>query len=385
MRGRHKVDSIEIIMKRPFRVSLLIYLGILILFCYTGGTAADPTLANAPDNIRRSVQGIYALGSVGNPFDQEILENPYVDGLTIRIRWKDLEPARDQYDWSFLDLVMEQARAFGKRASVSVAAGKNTPDWVYQSGAQSFTFIDPNPYHKNTFCTELRIPIPYDPIFLREWKDLIQALGLRYKSHPALTKVRISGIDTSSAELILPHSSGKAIPNCDKTSNDIQNWINAGYTATLIKNTWLDIANAFQAAFPDKALSAAFSPNGLPKINDFGQYDAKLRLNEDILNLGRASLGPFFIPQNNGLSARWEYGMVRNAAADGIVGFQMLWFVTGDGTYRMNGRVPGNQQTIFEEAVKRGIDAGGSYLEIYKQDIANPDFQEILKNASIHP
>ena len=321
------------------------------------------------------------MGASGKLFDSSVAENPHVDGLAIRTTWRAVEPLEGEYDWSFLDAATEQARSLGKKASLSVTAGNATPTWVFQAGAQSFTFVDSNPYGEATFCTEVTIPVPYDQVFLNKWKSFIQAVGARYDSNPSIKRVRISGINKLTAETILPHSLGEPIPNCDTSSNDIQNWINAGYTAALIKETWIDIATTFQSAFPRQSFSAVLTPNGLPKINDSGQYDATLRLAEDILKLGVARLGAIFIPENNSLSVAGVYGLIKGAAVNSVTGFQMLWFVTGDTTYRMNNGVPGDPQMILRSAIDNGINAGASYLEIYPADISNPDFQDILSHG----
>lgn len=334
------------------------------------------------DTVRKSVQGIYALGDVDKLFTQDVINNPYIDGLAIRATWEAIEPVHGQYDWTFLDAAFEQARASGKKASLSTTAGMRTPDWVYQEGTERFTYIDPNPYH-NTFCTRVTIPVPYDPIFLNRWKEFILAVGSRYGNDPVLRKIRLSGINAATVELILPHKRGLPIPNCDKTSDDITKWINKGYTASLIKNTWLDIAKTFQTAFPNKAISTAFVSDGLPEINDMGQYDKTLDLNQEIIDLGATKLSAVFIPENHGLSAFWDYNLIKTTVPNSVTGYQMLWFVTGDATYRMNNGEIGDPQTIFLDAVKTGINAGGSYLEIYIEDILNPDLQFVLKRGNV--
>ncbi|MEK7636063.1 MAG: fibronectin type III domain-containing protein [Patescibacteria group bacterium] len=337
---------------------------------------------NSLDSVRQMVKGIYALGSYGKLFSPSVAENPYVDGLAIRTVWELIEPLEGQYNWSFIDAAINQAQMLGKKASLSIAAGKHTPDWVYNYGIQTFRFIDGNPYHKNDFCNEIIIPVPYDPIYLAKWKNFVRAFGARYNSNPIIVKIRITGVNESTAETILPHRFGGPIPDCDKNYyDDIQNWINAGYTASLIKNTWLDIAKAFHSAFPDKGLSVATYEPSFPKINDFGKYDKNLNLVNDIFNMGIANIGPAFIPEHNSLSAFYASNDVKKYVPNSIIGFQMLWWVTGDDVYRMNQRIVGDPKTIFKTAVEKGINAGTSYLEIYTADINNSSFQDVLREA----
>jgi hypothetical protein len=53
---------------------------------------------------------------------------------------------------------------------------------------------------------------------------------------------------------------------------------------------------------------------------------------------------------------------------------QMLWFVYGDTTYRMNGTVAGTNTTILTNAINIGVGYGNRYQEIYETDVIHlPD------------
>lgn len=336
------------------------------------------------DSVRQIVKGLYVMGyQVG--ITQSQADNSNIDGLHIRSVWSAIEPTEGNYDWSYLDAEIEKARSRGKKASLSIAAGRYTPSWVYDAGAQKFIYTEDNPYRKGIFCTDVTITIPFDPIYLQKWKNFIKAFGARYNNNEAVRYIRISGINEATAEIILPHElGGAAIENCDKlTSYDVQNWINAGYTQTVIKNTWIEIVRALQDAFPDKAFTASIGRRSLPAINDLGKYDKSVSemLMRDFHSLAKTYLGTAFIPSNHGLSAFYTEPNVAALAASSAISYQMLWWVTGDETYRMNNKIAGDPKTIFETAIKNGINAGVSYLEIYSQDVDNQDFQQILQEA----
>ncbi len=70
------------------------------------------------------------------------LTNPYVQGLALRTQWNRVEPhehadANDFY-WDYLDEGVARAAAQGKKVSISVQAGVETPQWVYDAGAPVF-------------------------------------------------------------------------------------------------------------------------------------------------------------------------------------------------------------------------------------------------------
>ena len=66
-----------------------------------------------------------------------------------------------------LDLVEQMIR---------IAAGWHTPDWVYDSGAEPFDYIE------RTTDGASRMPVPWDGVFLDHWGDFLRAVGQRYIS-----------------------------------------------------------------------------------------------------------------------------------------------------------------------------------------------------------
>ena len=68
--------------------------------------------------------------------------NPYMQGIALRTQWDRVEPhehanANDFY-WDYLDQGVALAAAHGKKVSIIVQAGVETPLWVYDAGAPAF-------------------------------------------------------------------------------------------------------------------------------------------------------------------------------------------------------------------------------------------------------
>src|SRR5262249_9574780 len=106
-----------------------------------GSNHAD---AQAPQGI--GIMYLENSDAAGNPpynwaMDQG-LTNPYVQGIALRTQWNRVEPhehvdANDFY-WNYLDQGVALAAQHGKKVSISVQAGVETPQWVYDAGAPVF-------------------------------------------------------------------------------------------------------------------------------------------------------------------------------------------------------------------------------------------------------
>ena len=62
---------------------------------------------------------------------------------------------------------------------------------------------------------------------------------------------------------------------------------------------------------------------------------------------------------------------------------QMLWRVTDDPTYRMNGGIPGNGRAILLNAITIGAHYGTQYQEIYAIDLENAALSSVIDAANI--
>ena len=60
----------------------------------------------------------------------------------------------------------------------------------------------------------------------------------------------------------------------------------------------------------------------------------------------------------------------------------MLWNVSGDTTYRMNGGIPGDKETILLDAVTIGAHYGMQYQEIYLVDLEDPTLSSVIDTAN---
>ncbi len=301
--------------------------------------------ADLPSSDAAALNGVYVLGLEGASAAvlAPYLSNPDVDGFSLRAGWSDVEPADDAYDWSQFDAVIEAAAAHGKKVMLRVLPGLRTPEWVYEAGAARFEFVDDNP-NRPTYGEVVSMPLPWDPVFLTKWSDLVAAFGARYAANPAVTLVAMTG-----------PAAGGEMHLGDKSNAD--RWHDLGYSNELLIDTWKLTIDAFSAAFPNQHRTVAVANPVL--------FDNPAEV--------RAAVAAYCAESGCGLQGNWLaaktsptgdlYQQIANHAAAAPVGFQMLCSATQE-------RFGGELMT----AVDLALEAGASFLEVYRVDVAEfPD------------
>jgi hypothetical protein len=363
---------------RFLRSPRVISLAFLILITITGKPAWGGT-----------IRGVFALGNPNRPTPSAIFNNPNVDGIALRYFWNAIEPSEHQFNWAPIDAELAQAAAHHKLVSLGVTTGIFTPDWVYGAGAAQFSFRWDKPWGPPP-CSTVRMPLPWDPIYLSKWLNFVREMGQRYGKNSALVSVKIEGINAQTEELLLPHShpgqkNASKLVNC-QPGDDVSEWQSVGYTATKIKETWRAIARTYLEAFPTQALVLQAGPWGMPPIDDTGSLipkrDSNTQLAPEVIAIGNELIGGRFVVQNNGLQANWDWPQLREVAGSANVAFQTAWRVTNDSSCRMNHfERPCDPHTMLELAVNRGIDDGAIYLELYTDDLLNPRLDGVIANG----
>ena len=280
-------------------------------------------------------------------------------GLDIGDQWADFEGTEGVYDWSSIDSELAKAEAHGKKVLLRIVSGGiNVPDWLLADpNVQTFTFIDDNPYH-STYGEELTIPVFWDPIFLAKKIALIQAAGAHFAGHSNIEVVACSFANATTGDWNIPDE-----------PEDIANWRAAGYTTELMVNAGQMIIDATMAAFPNQNLTLSIGRGA-------GDLDPTWITLETVVDYATTTYGRFITARELTLATTddpavdpslFNWQVLLNQSPN--VAGQMLWKVNDDTTYRMNGGVPGNKQTILLNAITIGAHYGMQYEEIYLIDL----------------
>jgi hypothetical protein len=364
----------------------------LALICL--GLAAFPAGARDRRDIANPymLSGIYIVsqpnqGISSTPRVLDALGRSFVSGIFVRTTWREVEPNKDNYDWSYLDSQIAQAGRMGKKVLIGVAAGIFTPDWVLNESKTVSTVTQLR--RLDNFCTSVRVPVPWDSRYLASWTSFVQAMGARYSENQSVTAVKYGGINFQTWEAMLPHHDAYA-PNLPlraascRIPDDVRVWRDIGYSTELIETAFKRILLAYDIAFPDKPIVLMTGANGFPPIGDGGRPDPEAAEigTRQFYAIGRQVLGSRFVGQDNALSAVYAAPPVCALAHTNLTGFQTAWPVSGDQSCLMAGGGRGcSEVDAFRRAMTNAIEAGACYVELFPKDVLNSSLVKIINET----
>lgn len=330
-----------------------------IVIIVLAGMSSCPVLQVVAFPGERDVKGVYSLGveKANAKTLNFLLKDQNVDGFSLRAIWKDIEPCEGNFDWKVFDSVIQRVKGSSKKMMLRVIAGSGSPDWIYSSGAKKFEYTDQYIYHRKTYGKTLYMPVPWDETYLSKWFHFIEEFGKRYNGNPLVTIVQMTG-PAHGGEMYLEERTNKKL------------WLKYGWSSEKLVNAWKKTIDTYAQAFPDKQIAIDIA---IPVKFDNGQ-----QISEDVVAYGYQKMGKRFSVQGNWLAAKISddfppYILVKNYSKKTMVGFQMLWAYTWDNGKRLGGS--------FRKSIQRGLDAGARYLEIYPDDILNPDLRQDIEYA----
>jgi hypothetical protein len=332
----------------------------------SGATVSAPALAPTPTTIPAAglklTRGVFIVTGHNIAIQPATFTNPAVDGIVIRTFWSNVQPAPDQFDWSFIDRQVQAASANGKKVILIVLPGAFTPQWALQR-VQSAQFVVDYGFVQGTTVT---LPMPWDATYLTRWSAFVRVLGQRYDSNPAVVNVPVAGPTSISEEMSLPN---------DPTA--VAKWRQLGYTLEKYEGAWQQTLGVYVRSFPTTQISLTFYP-GL-RIPDAA---AETATRVDVAKFAFANYGRHVAFQENGLSARKAgpsagYDLVQQYSTLASVGFEMGTSAT-EKPDQMGGTTA---ETALRASVDLGLKAGAKLLEIYEKVALNPALQSILADA----
>jgi hypothetical protein len=304
--------------------------------------------------------------------DLRALNNPFISGVALQIRWRDIEPAQGKPDWSKLDQLFAAAESSKKWVQLLIFPGFFAPAWALEGAKTELFAIQYGPGKG----TVERLPMPWDKVYLAHWFAFLKQLSDKYGKSPAFRVIAADGPTSVSAEFTLP-----------STPADVQIWLNASYTPQKYIGAWQKVLQVFAADFPNQyvSLSLGFGLN----INDQGKRDARerVRIKQAMIDQGAGLLGRRFALQYSNLdgNAGPDVGPPGTALVIGYNGRIITGFQLRTSCLRNSGNMgaEGDPPLALKRAIDKGLapnNAGRhvSYLEIYEPDVLAAEMQPVL-------
>ncbi|MHC4402886.1 MAG: hypothetical protein ACYTG0_24765 [Planctomycetota bacterium] len=117
----------------------------------------------------------------------------WIDAASIRVRWAELEPKDEQYDWSAFDRVLAEVKRYNQNhpgsqrtLHVRVMGGVHCPKCLEAAGVRFYDTLDPVGAGRRR--KPIRVPVPYDnPEFLKQLRQVYRAMYERYHEELLVT------------------------------------------------------------------------------------------------------------------------------------------------------------------------------------------------------
>ena len=289
-------------------------------------------------------------------------ETPWLDAASIRMRWADLEPQDQHFNWKPIESLLEEVRRHNaahpenqRTVQIRVMAGVHSPKWFEQAGVKFYNTTRINPGASK--AVTLRPPMPYDnPEFLKQLHEVYRAMYERYKDDPLVVMYHGTWSAGPWDEIFLPKD-GPMPPN---------------YTPEKFIQGMIEQLNVIL-----EEISLKGKPAELPYSGDIPKDVADVRehLSKRIVErLGRCS--PYFYAQSNGWGGieKWIARPIEGKDVwDVNFGYQAL------GVNNANWGVlkQGNWIPLVQVAQRNQI----PYVEIYPEDLIKLDVEHQIVEA----
>jgi len=286
------------------------------------------------------VAGVYAVRQ-DKPFDRRIYQLD-ITGVSLRTYWRNIEPQRDQFDWSLFDDAIARCVATNKKVRLCIMFGTGVPKWV---DVPWFTGSPDSEYD----TANQPMPVPWHETLIREQKRINRIFAERYRDNPTVSFFHISGPSSIWEELALP-------------ANIVDQ---QGYSRDAILNTWKQVIDQWQAIRGGKRLSCAVSA-ATSVYRNLGDDIATYAVGKHDDPTDHGVVGSDFVLQWNYLDTL--YGRA-------ILATSKRWIPKTTIAWQMWGSTAWSRKCQdYEGTVKLGLDVGSTYVEVYQEDLLVPQY-----------
>lgn len=226
----------------PFLVAALVS-SIICLPC-----VAQKKIVQFKDVEKVSFLGLYTHTEPLKNLDEQIASaakllenNPYISGLTLKIKWKDFHPVKDKIEWQKLELLISMAAEKKKMVTLALIPGYSTPEWVFDAGITKIQT-------KDGFA-----PIPWDTTYMRLFTKDVKAIAKLYANDSRVNMVEILGHHFRGEEM---HAPNKNL------------FMQFGWNKNVVIANWKYWINLYDSLYPYMKLNLVVSQmyDGVPEL-----------------------------------------------------------------------------------------------------------------------
>jgi hypothetical protein len=342
-------------------------------------------------------KGSYSLWDINTSLTKATFGRGIV-GVTISVSWSSVQTGTATYTWTTVDTRISEATTAGlKVALVLDTSAVSTPSFVLSNPlVQQVSMMDTNS-NDSTYGQNVTGPVFWDATALGLKDGFITAAGLRYASNPTVVAVGYNFASWYSCDWSVPTYVGNFTPPGGKTINlnQVQQWLTAGYTTTLMLTTGETMVDTTALAFPTQTVKLAIGQT------DPGLDGTSSTLAADILSYAYTNHASFFEAQvdklNTGSPKSTDQSVTTQLNPNDTsylyyllklyspkIGYQMVASATNGAQngYRLNQGLPGSPGPVLQKAVNIGLTYKPEFMEFWKVDAENSSLNGIIQNAT---
>jgi hypothetical protein len=367
--------------------------------------AQPPTgmyVLNDPSD-EQSTATAYASGLLASSAYQNVIAGhaifvPIAQILPSISRWEDFD-----WDWSYLDTLVDIARSQHKHFSVALETGFQSGSTYLRSLPQGFAAAcgaDCAPLFdvwvtggSGGRCTSAYVLLPWHPRVQEFWVRAAFALAQHLRETGAykwLTLVHVPGLSVYDEEIRLPTGSPSPDPSDTSACPDgrpayptvltdaaATRWQSLGYSDAAVIDGFRTIAAAFAFAFPDRYLGLSLlnpGPNGIdfPNLTDDPVGYVASQIVAEVSQIARRRVQL----QSDNLDSNFAQPEVLNFAAQygDSIGWQSNDHAeTGAGCNGLgaNSCGPDGADSPYFQLLQNGAVNGGEYVEVWSNDVVS--------------
>jgi alpha-L-arabinofuranosidase len=295
--------------------------------------------------------------AAGDGFLDRVLESPYVTGLDLFAFWNELEPEQGEYNFSYLETVMELAAKHHKQVKLTIYPSQLGSFAPWQEEQMTVLVEEPKPGQIKLDGTPLpprKRLYPLDPAFREAWQDFLMVFAERYADDPRISSIDLEGPSAFSTHMRTP-----------PTDAGLERWESLGFTKDAWREAWIEDGMLFMDLWPntpvslncglDPHLGAAFLASIYEPL--YAEYGNRLMLRNEAVNGQDWYVDP--APGNPWYAYR-EY--MREVSQRAGVGYEMWKF-----SWSPEGLDTGANGPM-DRALQAALTDGGTWVHIWPQD-----------------